>query len=97
MKKTESKGSGYSFKGAKGTRYWFCPIQVSPKCLGWSNLLVKLYTNLPSILTLLTWVRQSKLAFGNYPRRLASGHWASGPQQKQMVQFAALLAAGGYN
>ena len=34
----QHQGSGYSFRGAKGSLYWFCPIQIPSKCWGWSNL-----------------------------------------------------------
>ena len=36
----QHQGSGYSFRGAKGSLYWFCPIQIPSKCWGWSNLMV---------------------------------------------------------
>ena len=32
-------GSGNSFRGAKGSLYWSCPIQIPSKCWGWSNLI----------------------------------------------------------
>ena len=41
----QHQGSGNSFRGAKGSLYWFCPIQILSKCWGWSNLL---FTLLPS-------------------------------------------------
>ena len=34
----QHQGSGYSFRGAKGSLYWFCPIQIPSKFWGWSNL-----------------------------------------------------------
>ena len=34
--------SGNSFRGAKGSLYWFCPIQILSKCWGWSNLTMSL-------------------------------------------------------
>ena len=36
---SQHQGSGFSFRGAKGSLYWFCPIQIPPKCWGSSNLL----------------------------------------------------------
>ena len=35
----QHQGSGNSFWGAKGSLYWFCPILILSKCLGWSNLI----------------------------------------------------------
>ena len=32
------EGPGDSFRGAKGSLDWFCPIQIPSKCWGWSNL-----------------------------------------------------------
>ena len=40
----QHQGSGNSFRGAKGSLYWSCPIQIPPKCWGWSNLV---HTYLP--------------------------------------------------
>ena len=34
----QHQGSGNSFRGAKGSLYWSCPIQIPPKCWRWSNL-----------------------------------------------------------
>ena len=34
----QHQGSGNSFRGAKGSLYWFCPIQILSKCWGWSNI-----------------------------------------------------------
>ena len=33
------QGTGNSFRGAKGSLYWSCPIQIPSKCWGWSNLI----------------------------------------------------------
>ena len=57
--------------------------------------LMKLYTNLPSILTLVTWVLQSKLAFGQTPH----AGWLFGlrPSANTIQQCAASPAAGGYD
>ena len=41
----QHQDSGYSFRGARGSLYWFSHIQIPPKCWGWSNLL---FTLLPS-------------------------------------------------
>ena len=41
----QHQGSGYSFRGAKGSLYWFCRILILSKCWGWSNLL---YTYIPT-------------------------------------------------
>ena len=56
---------------------------------------MKLYTTPPSILTLVTWVPQIKLAFGQIPYV----GWPSGlrPSAKRILQCAAFLAAGGYD
>ena len=35
----QHQSSGNSFRGAKGSLYLFCPIQIPSKCWGWSNLL----------------------------------------------------------
>ena len=57
--------------------------------------LMKLRTTPPSILTLVTWEPQSKLAFGQTPHV----GWPSGlrPSAITILQCAASLAAGGYN
>ena len=54
---------------------------------------MKLYTTPPSILTLVTWVPQSKLAFGHSPRRLAVGPPALGETESYSMQPCLLLAA----
>ena len=56
---------------------------------------MKLYTAPQSIVTLVTWVLHSKLAFG---QTLHVG-WPSGlhPSAITILQCAALLAAGGYD
>ena len=56
---------------------------------------MKLYTTPPSILTLVTWVPQSRLAFGQTPHV----GWPSGlrPLAITILQCAASLAAGGYD
>ena len=38
----QHQGSWYSFRGAKGSLYWFSPIQIPSKCWGWSNLMLTL-------------------------------------------------------
>ena len=57
-------------------------------------LLMKLYATPPSILTLVTWVPQSRLAFSQTPHI----GWPSGlgPLAITILQCAASLAAGGY-
>ena len=57
--------------------------------------LVKLYTTPPSILPLVTWELQSRLAFG----QTQHVGWPSGlrPSAITSLQCAALLASGGYN
>ena len=56
---------------------------------------MKLYTIPPSILTLVTWVPQSRLAFGQTP----GVGWPLGlrPLAITILQCAASLAAGGYD
>ena len=56
---------------------------------------MKLYITPPSILTLVTWVPQSRLAFGHPAHRLADGPPALGQTESYSAQ--PLLAAGGYN
>ena len=34
----QHQGSGNSLRGAKGSMYWSCSIQILSKCWGWSNL-----------------------------------------------------------
>ena len=38
----QHQSSGNSFRGAKGSLYWSCPIQIPSKCWGWSNLVLTL-------------------------------------------------------
>ena len=56
---------------------------------------MKLYTTPPYILTIVTWLPQSRLAFGQTPRV----GWPLGlqPSAITILQCAALLGAGGYN
>ena len=42
----QHQGSGNSFRGAKGSLYWSCPIQIPPKCWRWSNLICMLPSSL---------------------------------------------------
>ena len=46
---------------------------------------MKLYTTPPSTLTLMTWVQQSRLAFGHSARRLAIGPSALGQTESYNV------------
>ena len=54
---------------------------------------MKLYITPPSILTLVTWVPQSRLAFGHSARRLAVGPQALGQTESYSVQPRLPLAA----
>ena len=54
---------------------------------------MKLYPTPPSILTLVTWVPQSRLAFGHSARRLAVGPPALGQTESYSVQPPLPLAA----
>ena len=54
---------------------------------------MKLYTTPPSILTLVTWVQQSKLAFVHSPHRLTIGPTALGHTESYSVQPRLLLEA----
>jgi hypothetical protein len=53
---------------------------------------MKLYTTLPSILTLVTWVSQSRLVFGHSAHRLAVRPPALGQTKSYSVQPCLLLA-----
>ena len=44
----QHQGSGNSFRGAKGSLYWSCPIQIPPKCWRWSNLVLITILPLPT-------------------------------------------------
>ena len=55
--------------------------------------LMKLYTTPPYILTLVTWVPQSRLAFGHSAHRLAVGPPALGQTESYTVQPCLPLAA----
>ena len=54
---------------------------------------MKLFTTQPSILTLMTWVPQSRLAFGHSACRLAVGPLALGQTESYSVQPRLPLAA----
>ena len=71
------------------------PKKKTKKNLFTVNWLVKFYTTPPSILPLVTWIPQGRLAFGHH-RRVG---WLSGlwPLAITILQSAALLAAAGYN
>ena len=42
----QHQGYGNSFRGAKGSLYWSCPILIPSKCWGWSKLLGTLIVTL---------------------------------------------------
>ena len=54
---------------------------------------MKHYTTPPSILTLVTWLPQSRLAFGHSAHMLAVGPPALGQTESYSVQFPLPLAA----
>ena len=45
----QHQGSGYSLWMAKGSLYWFCPIQIPSKCWGWSNLMRRFWPPFGSV------------------------------------------------
>ena len=87
-----SQGFGYGFLASYG--FIICTgsnfLKTAPKK---SNLLMKLYTTPPSILTLETWIPQSRLAFDHSARRLAVGPPTLGQTKSYSVQLRLPLAA----
>ena len=73
--------------------FYFLQYKIFCTVRPWLSLLAELYTTPPSILTLVTWVPQSRLSFSHASRRLAIGPPALGQTESYRVKTRLPLAA----